>query len=110
MAILDPVRFPLPFLPVLSLIVAVSWIHCLPNLFLLMNTRGGSQLDNKILHSTGKRVYKVGGETLLKMEAKLNELKIVGDINHALGMYDFKDEVNEDEIMDGVGVMTELGK
>ena len=110
MAILDPVRFPLPFLPVLSLIGAVSWIHCLPNLFLLMNTRGGSQLDYKILHSTGKRVYKVGGETLLKMEAKLNELKIVGDINHALGMYDFKDEVNEDEIMDGVGVMTELGK
>ena len=76
-----------------------------------MNTRGGNQLDYRILHETGKKVYKVQGRRLEMAEKiKVDELKVRGDIKYAVTMYDITAEITEDAVIEGKGVVKDLSQ
>ena len=52
-----------------------------------MFTRSKDRLDYKILHETGRKIVKKGGEADMGSK-EIEELKILKDIDHTLKLYD----------------------
>ena len=76
-----------------------------------MITRSKDRFDYKVYHETGSKVSLGGGETGMDpAQVMIRELQIVGVIHHSLALYDLDDLFTEDEISEGIGVMTDLGK
>ena len=75
----------------------------------MSGSRRSERLDYKIYHETGRKQFKVGRENNIKMDP-LEELKIRGDIEYSLNIYLLSDLTSEEEIMEGITVLTDLGQ
>ena len=76
-----------------------------------MITRRIDRFDYKIFHETGEKVLLPGRENSnLKMAEKeaVESLKIEGDINHSLSIYVLEDLYTEDEVDEGIRVISSL--
>ena len=74
-----------------------------------MITRRKPRLDYLVYSETGKKLYKGKSET--KMDnLEVKESKLVGDIKYSLDLFSLKDLESQDEISEGMAVITELGK
>ena len=72
-----------------------------------MITRSKHRLDYLVFSKTGKKEYK--GVT--KMDnPEVTESQLVGDIKHSLALFALKDLESQDEIAEGISVITQLGK
>ena len=84
-----------------------------------MNTRKKDRLDYKIFHETGRKVVilreKMSSESKMDNSPApdpevMSEMKIRGDIKHALEIYALEDLLSWDEIREGLGVISELAQ
>ena len=86
-----------------------------------MSSRDKPRLDYKILNETGRRVFKsIDGDIVNKNMAEenldknkveiLNELKICEDIRHSLDIYEINDLDTEDEINEGLVIISDLSQ
>ena len=84
-----------------------------------MNTRKKDRLDYKIFHETGRKVVilreKMSSESKMDNSPApdpevMSEMKIRGDIKHALEIYAIEDLLSWDEISEGLGVISELAQ
>ena len=73
-----------------------------------MKVRSKDRLDYKILNETGRKVLKEARG--VEMGSKEIELKILEDINHTLNLYDLNEVRTENEINEGVAMVSELSK
>ena len=74
-----------------------------------MKVRSKDRLDYKILNETGREVLKEGGKAEMGSK-EIEELKILEDINHTLNLYDLNDLGTEDEVNEGVVLVSNLSK
>ena len=74
-----------------------------------MITRRKPRLDYLVYSETGKKVYKGKSET--KMDnLEVKEAKLVGDIKYSLDLFSLKELESQEDISEGMAVITELGK
>ena len=78
-----------------------------------MSSRNKPRLDYAVYHKTGIRVLEQldGGDTQENMaDQAMNELIIKEDLRHSLKIHDIEDLETEDDIKEGVNIISELVK
>ena len=75
-----------------------------------MNTRSKDRFDYKIYHESGVKVPVASGKTMDPNQVPLEELKIVDDLDHNLALYKVEDLSSEEELSEGIGVISKLGQ
>ena len=74
-----------------------------------MFTRSKDRLDYKILHETGRKIVKEGGEADMGSK-EIEELKLREDIDHTLKLYDLDQLDTVNEVNEGVELVTQLSQ
>ena len=75
-----------------------------------MNTRKKDRFDYKVYHESGVKAPVASGKTMDPNQVPLEELKIVDDLDHNLALYSVADLSSEEELSEGIGVISKLGQ